>query len=246
MNKDFLLSLSVEELFQFARNQGIDLYSLIDKEELVDKLVEWFGVEESSKGANSREFESYSFFRNTIGRIGEFEYPIPERYDETKLVFLVKDPDWAFVYWDIETSKLREIKERIESNDSENDFVLRIYEFEDLSLKDDVEYGFYFDIPIQITDFSWYVNLPTRGGYYKAAIGIVDANGFDGIISSNVISTPSGRISLVEDEEWILDSTDRLIELSGEGIIGISVDSGAMPRRITTLSGFHNFYGKEE
>ncbi len=242
MNREFLLSLSVEELFQLARNQGIDLYSLIDKEELVDKLIEWLGIEESGGNSKLREFESYSFFRNTIDRVSEFEYPIPERYDETVVVLLVKDPDWAFVYWDVETSKLKEIKKRLE----ECDFILRIYEFEDPSLKNKAEYSFYFDIPIQITDFSWYVNLPSRGSYYKAEIGLVSANNFDFIASSNIIYTPSGKISLEEDKEWILESTDKLIELSGEGIIGTSLDSGAIPRRITTLSGFHHFYGKEE
>ncbi len=243
MNREFLLSLSVEELFQFARNQGIDLYSLIDKEELVDKLIEWLGIEESSEESKLREFESYPFFRNTSERVGELEYPIPERYGETKVVLLVKDPDWAFVYWDIEISRLREIKKKLE----ESDFVLRIYEFEEPSSKSESEYSFYFDIPIQITDFSWYVNLPNRGSYYRAEIGLVNSSGFELIASSNIVSTPCGRVSLEEDKEWILDGTDRLIELSGEGVVGLSsLESGVMPRRITTLSGFHHFYGKEE
>ncbi len=243
MNRDFLLSLSVEELFQFARNYGLNLYSLINKEELVDKLIEWLGIDDISKQFGSREIESYSLFRTTLERISDLDYPIPERYDDTKIVLMIKDPDWAFVYWDLKSSALSFVKDRLAHGEV---FVLRIYEFENISDRDNCEYGFYFDIPIQITDFSWYVNLPNRGSYYRAEIGTVENNNFHSIVKSNDIYTPLGIISVEEDPSWISDTTDELIELSTGGTMFASLDSHGVSRRITTLSGFHHFYNRED
>ncbi len=38
------------------------------------------------------------------------EYWVPERYNETKIVFLPIDPHWQYVYWDIKDSLYEKIK----------------------------------------------------------------------------------------------------------------------------------------
>ena len=42
-------------------------------------------------------------FRESAPPLDE-EYDLPESYDETNIVLLVRDPEWAYVYWDVSTN----------------------------------------------------------------------------------------------------------------------------------------------
>ena len=93
MNKDQLLSLTLRQLRQEASKLSVPLYSRKTKVVLVDLILKY--QEKSTKKINftssnsksEENFESNSFITNEEVK--------------TNVVFLPRDPDWAYVFWQI-------------------------------------------------------------------------------------------------------------------------------------------------
>ena len=92
MNKDQLLSLTLRQLRQEASKLSVPLYSRKTKAVLVDLILKY--LEKSTKinitspqSKSVETFESNSF--NTTEEV------------KTNVVFLPRDPDWAYVFWQI-------------------------------------------------------------------------------------------------------------------------------------------------
>ena len=93
MNKDQLLSLTLRQLRQEASKLSVPLYSRKTKAVLVDLILKYH--EKSTKkiyplspqSKSEETFESNSF--NTTEKV------------KTNVVFLPRDPDWAYVFWQI-------------------------------------------------------------------------------------------------------------------------------------------------
>ena len=93
INKDQLLSLTLRQLRQEASKLSVPLYSRKTKAVLVDLILKY--QEKSTKKTytvppqpkSEENFESNSF--NTTEKV------------KTNVVFLPRDPDWAYVFWQI-------------------------------------------------------------------------------------------------------------------------------------------------
>ncbi len=243
MDRETLKNLSVEELFQVGKESGLDVYSLIDREELIDFLVEQMDLEDQGEPEkNKKRKEKYfSIESGSKGIKLREDFPLPEHYSDTRIVLLIRDPDWAFAYWDIDPKEVKSIAEKVDSPQ----FLLRVYEIED-GMGDSGEREFYFDIPIQITDYSWYINVPNRGSSYIIDLGYTDGENFVGIATSNRIDTPRGTIASEIDKFWHSDWTDNLIDLAGGNTIVREQRSAMIPRRVTSLAVSHYFYSQDK
>ena len=93
-NKDQLLSLTLRQLRQEASKLSVPLYSRKTKAVLVDLILKY--QEKSPKQINnnsSPQLNSESTFEsNTYNSTEEIK---------TNVVFLPRDPDWAYVFWQI-------------------------------------------------------------------------------------------------------------------------------------------------
>ena len=93
MNKDQLLSLTLRQLRQEASKLSVPLYSRKTKSVLVDLILKYqekstikpLTITPQSKPVGT--FESNSF--NSSEEV------------KTNVVFLPRDPDWAYVFWQI-------------------------------------------------------------------------------------------------------------------------------------------------
>jgi len=93
MNKDQLLSLTLRQLRQEASKLSVPLYSRKTKAVLVDLILKY--QEKSTKKTYTTPPESKpeeTYESNTFNSSQEVK---------TNVVFLPRDPDWAYVFWQI-------------------------------------------------------------------------------------------------------------------------------------------------
>ena len=93
MNKDQLLSLTLRQLRQEASRLSVPLYSRKTKAVLVDLILKY--QEKSTKKTYTIPLESKSeeTYESNVANISEEV--------KTNVVFLPRDPDWAYVFWQI-------------------------------------------------------------------------------------------------------------------------------------------------
>ena len=95
MNKDQLLSLTLRQLRQEASKLSVPLYSRKTKAVLVDLIINYqekstkkiYTTSTSPQSKSEKSFESNAFNSSEEVR--------------TNVVFLPRDPDWAYVFWQI-------------------------------------------------------------------------------------------------------------------------------------------------
>lgn len=120
---------------------------------------------------------------------------LPERYNETKLVFMVRDPEWSYFYWDIS-----------DYDYSENDldkYSLHIKVFR-LSGVDISKHSECLDIEVHSSYGSWYAMLGIPHCYFVAELGYYSEDGsFIVLAKSNVAYAPRNSISELYDDNWM-------------------------------------------
>ncbi len=133
-------------------------------------------------------------------------YDLPFSYGETKLVLMVRDPYWAYSYWDFSGETWNWIQQKLHEDPSLKP-LLRVY---DLTTKNS------FDLLVSLEVKNWYVHLGTPGHRYVAELGMGDGKSrFLLIARSNEVETPRDSPSDVIDPEWYSKDLDELYRLIG-------------------------------
>lgn len=143
---------------------------------------------------------------------------LPEGYGTTEASLLPRDPNWMFIYWEItENSRVNLKKSHGADIFEKGRQVIRVYDVTG------GEAAKYFDIAVMLEAKSWYVNVQEAGRAYCCEVGLVMPDGsFIGIVKTNTVSLPGGRVSDVTDEKWMAVTADfdKLLQLSGVEYIG--------------------------
>jgi hypothetical protein len=215
--------MPLAELATLARSNGLEPADGLDAEELIELLLEDYQEMrlEREEGNNpSVRVEEAKF------EVGEEEPPagaqaqepsIPQRYNETRVVLMARDPHWAYAYWDVEDAQAV----RVRRDSGFEQLVLRVQDLQPASS---------FDIPIQWSDCSWYIYLPSQDADYALELGYLAAGRFRLLARSNQIRTPRESISGEAPEE----SESLFLGGSPEAFAGPSsaMSSEAIPQRI--------------
>ena len=94
-NKENLLRLTLRQLRQEASKLSVPLYSRKTKAVLIDLIVKYQKkVSEPTKETSPKRISE------TISN--QVDTPLKE--NKTKVVFLPRDPEWAYVFWQISES----------------------------------------------------------------------------------------------------------------------------------------------
>ena len=148
---------------------------------------------------------------------------LPEGYGNTEASLLPRDPNWMFIYWEITAnSKAAVCKEHGPDIFQKSKQIIRVYDVTGTGSIDPVDQK-YFDIPIMADAKSWYINVQDSGRTYYCEVGLITPDGrFIGLVRTNTISLPVGRVSDVTDEKWmaVTSDFDKLLQLSGVEYIG--------------------------
>ncbi|UCF97622.1 MAG: DUF4912 domain-containing protein [Spirochaetaceae bacterium] len=221
MTKESLQLFTLEELVALARDEGYEGGAAADRATLIEFILENLKEsvrEEQEENSPSIQVEDSKY------QITEFtekpaveDWPITDRYNQSKIVFMVRDPHWAFAYWDLENSCLEKLRA-----DAEN-LILRVYEADTSGLPDSGVRSS-FDIPIQLGDWSWYIYLPNQNCPYVLELGINADGKYRCLARSNTARTP--RESVAKNQDSALEPFTDFDTHSA------STSSAAIPQRI--------------
>jgi hypothetical protein len=138
---------------------------------------------------------------------------LPFSYGETKLVLLVRDPYWAYSYWDFSAETWKGTQAKL-ARDPLLKPILRIH---DLDAKRS------YDLLISLEAKSWYLHLGIPDHRFVAELGIGDGKTrFYLMARSHEVKTPRDSPSEEMDPEWRDRDFEEMYRLSGGGQAALS------------------------
>jgi hypothetical protein len=222
MNGEILQSIPIEELVALAREEGYEEGGAADRATLTEFILENLEdrdreqEQENSPSVRVEESKYRITDRAPVECAGSEIYPIADRYNQKKIVFMVRDPHWAFAYWELDNKAY----DTNPDNEEGAQLILRVYEAGSTQHP-------CFDIPIQFSDTSWYIYLPNQDCSYILDLGIVSQTGYLSLARSNTIHTP--REGSVGSQGDFLDLHSEFSAYYGGG------NSGSIPQRILAV-----------
>jgi len=154
---------------------------------------------------------------------------LPERYNETKISLLLRDPQWAFAFWDIQDNLLSSYKRK----PGFEKLLLRVYELSQGELI--MKALDYFDIPVKLSDTRWYINLPRAGREYYIELVVVFQGQEKVLCRSNPIRSPKKTILDAVNEAQKSTNFDNLMVLYGFYTLGESSYNNGIPQRVLSM-----------
>lgn len=235
MTKERLQVLSLGSLQEIADRTGVAFESDVDRDVLIDQILEAMEEDRNDRESYNNTAMRVKEKKFEIARDEEFEprtsdkYPLPTSYNETKVALLLRDPLWAFAYWDLKQSDI----DSLVGGRTRSKLLLRVHEKEPGEITEG-QTDATFDIPVKNTDRSWYINLPRTGKSYH--IELVRRTGASErvLCTSNVVDSPKASL---------LASNTSESESSFMGILAVSGIQGSsaselkagIPQRIISL-----------
>lgn len=223
MNKTTLKLKSKKELLNIASELGVEKAASLTSANLIEAILKAMKVESDGSPSSPRSLRQDDENLETRGASKKFEmqdkrlfsepeYPIdetrelPQGYGDTKIVTMVRDPYWLFVYWEINHEKRRELG--MLGADTRK-LVLRAWDVTGVSFN-----GFNanntFDIDVNDITNNWYLQMPTPDRAWCIDLGVVTASGdFVLIARSNTVTTPRDTLSTRVDEDQKWDAPDQ-------------------------------------
>lgn len=228
VNRWTLSDASFEALLRLADNYGAEVPENVTRdelEEIVDDAAEEWRLEHRRANNHPVRVEETKYDIQAAGDLehrAEEEVELPESYNETTVVLMLRDPSWAFAYWDLRESDRTEFQR----SDTFEGLVLRVYSMDE-SGTELAAARQRFDIPVTLLDSRWYINLPDQDTLYCLALVALNDGEERDLAVSNEIAVPRGTMA---------ETGSAADERTGDEIIaqtGIQdLDLAATPRRI--------------
>ncbi len=152
-NKDQLLSLTLRQLRQQASKLSVPLYSRKTKAVLVDLILK-YQEKNYTKKTNTppRSTSEETFESNSLQSSEEVK---------TNVVFLPRDPEWAYVFWQISDAD----REKAQSLGA-NKLCLRLFDASG-SEGSNMNQGTLREIAVDSYSTEWYLPIPLADRDYK-------------------------------------------------------------------------------
>ena len=235
MNRISLTDSSYEALLRLADTYGVDVPLEADRatlEELVsDAIDEW---EQDHKQANNHsvrieetKYEVQAESLQAPDAVAE-DVELPASYNETRIVLMLRDPAWAFAYWDLRESDAAAFAK----SEQFGGLALRVFAMADPEAAVE-SVGEVSDIPVTLIDNSWYIHLPEQETFYR--IGLVAFDGGDGqlLAVSNVVAVPRGAVA--DPASAGDDAGDEILAQTGIHNLDVPPEGRRIPQRILDL-----------
>ena len=209
-SKDELLRLTLRQLRQEASKLSVPLYSRKTKAVLVDLIVNYQAKKNNSKSTKESNVQKDTNSNSTTA--------IPTTLEtKTNLVFLPRDPEWAYVFWQISESD----RDKAQSLGA-NKLCLRLY---DVTGSNDGEFnqGTLREIAVDSYSTEWYLPIPVSDRDYKVELGYRYGINWMSLAFSSASHVPSSHPS-----EQILDKFVPFnLESPSETVSAISTAEGS-------------------
>ncbi len=156
MKKEELLSLTLRQLRQKASLLSVPLYSRKTKAVLVDLIINY----QNKANLSSDKTDEIVNQKEVI----EERVPSPKE-NKTNLVFLPRDPEWAYVFWEISDID----REKAQSLGA-NKLCLRLFDVTGSS-EGQANQGTLREIAVDSYSTEWYLPIPISDRDYKVELG---------------------------------------------------------------------------
>ncbi|MFA5087571.1 MAG: DUF4912 domain-containing protein [Candidatus Omnitrophota bacterium] len=128
---------------------------------------------------------------------------LPSNYNATRLTLMARDPFWIHAYWEISSSSLQSLRQKIGDEFDRCAYVLRMYDVTLVNFNDN-NANHWFDIDVGPHSQAWYVNLWSDNVTYCADLGLRTPDGrFFTLARSNFVTTPRANLSDRSDMIWM-------------------------------------------
>lgn len=235
MTEERLQLLPENFLREIAAKEGISFDDSIDKAELIDLILDAIEEDRSEKElANNPAMRiketKFDITLNEQFDFDEDKYPLPEKYNETRIMMLLRDPAWAYTYWDVKESDIAAVK----YGAAKGSLFLRVYELlEGEFCKKNI--ADFFDIPVKLDDNDWYINLPEPGIHYCVELILDSSKNEKVLCRSNVVLSPLWEVSEPDDLAILKGSGNDLLLVAGLYDMGLEGSSSKVPQRIISM-----------
>ncbi len=232
MTREELAGKTKLKLVEIAKSLGVKGVSKLTRDDLIEHILL---LDPPFSASPIQENEISQHLKNTLVETEPFyvqpplpehltgvavaehrETQIPQDYNDTKIVLMVRDPYWLYSYWNVS----QETKDHLSNNFGKWEnipLMLRVYDTTDVNF-DGSNSNYYFDIYLNHQTNNWYIHVGGPNRDFCVDLGFIQANGnFYTIVRSNIVTTPRDNVSDVVDEEWMVIEEDfrRLYRLAG-------------------------------
>ena len=185
-NKEHLLGLTLRQLRQEASKLSVPLYSRKTKAVLIDLIVKYQkkGTEIIDKKSDNKITDNIS---NPIVEISKEEL-------NTKVSFLPRDPEWAYVFWQISESDRAKAQSLGASK-----LCIRLYDATGVE-EGKLNQGTLREINVDSYSTEWYLPIPLADRAYKVELGYKYGFKWMSLAFSSISHVPGSQPS-----EQILD-----------------------------------------
>lgn len=181
-----LETLSSADLIAIADDYGIDIPDNLNRRFIIGELLE-IG-EEIEQEEKSEEPEMVEDDSQKL----ELGDELPATFNETEIQVILRNPAWAYVYWDISSVDLKSLENGSFNNSSFSKFshfVLRVSYFES---EDDLNPVDFFDVKIDKSTRAQYVLLENGRKFFRVDLVAVFADGAsDNLAVSRKVKLPA-------------------------------------------------------
>jgi hypothetical protein len=168
VNVERLTGLSIEALYALAEKMGLDLPAGLERLFVMESILEAFEedlVDRKSSGKTASHMEEKKFSGSELDEIDASLDAAPcieNRYNETVIHLIPRDPEWAFVFWDIRDDDLDGL---CHGNETAG-LILRV----GMNPGSDGSCQESFDVNVSQDDDHWYLQLPEADGEYRVEL----------------------------------------------------------------------------
>lgn len=196
MNRTYLETLSFSDLSNLADEYGVEVPENLDRRFLIAELLEL--AEEAKRFDDDMIISSDS---------EENQETLPKNYNETQISCVLRNPAWAFVFWNISESDAHMLKKLPECT-----MMLRVCSLPnpEEQIPDEA-----FEINISTEDQEQYVLLPTGKQFIKIELVYISGNTGKVLAFTPVIEIPQGSKLLNDYQPGMQDDFSPVIKLSG-------------------------------
>jgi len=148
LTKAYLESLANADLLKLADDWGVDVTQNQDRDFLIEELLEVSSPEgDESNGSPEEEMTDLVFVEAA---------PLPRYYNVTFIEVMIRDPFWAFVFWEIKASE----KEQLEKAQDFNGYYLRVKLIKtDAGVSDRPTLEEMLTVQVTPVDTAWYIGF---------------------------------------------------------------------------------------
>lgn len=204
LTRSYLETLSTEDLLNLADDYGIDFPDNLSRRFIIGELMELsqdFDGDSSSETITEIESD-ISFDENEL----------PSTYNETFIGSVLRNPVWAFVWWDISASDI----EKLESDFDFSSLIIRVSFFDDAAKDSSSAANESFDVNVSFSDRKQYILLPADKKNVRFDLAAVyNGKRAELLKSSAVISIPHGSGLYADFTPGKKIECSKLHELSG-------------------------------